>query len=160
MSIKQATRLVIDSAEFARGGEVFVTKMPSIRIYDLAEVMIEEWHLVTVMITEYKIDLIGSKPGEKLYEELLSMEETRRTVELTKYFSVLPAFRGIYDNISYGYDDVISTEVDNPYNSANEEPLSKAELKDFLYRHGLLEDSGKERVHPDSRYFPVKREGM
>lgn len=162
MSIKQATGLVIDSAEFARGGEVFVTKMPSIRIYDLAQVMIKELApLYGYDPQTINIDLIGAKPGEKLYEELLSMEETRRTMELDKYFSVLPAFRGIYDNISYEYTDILSAEVANPYNSANEKPLSKAELKDFLCQHGLIEDSGVERNHPDSRYFPgEKEEGM
>jgi FlaA1/EpsC-like NDP-sugar epimerase len=142
MSISQATKLVIDSAEYARGGEVFVTKMPVIRIRDLAEVMIEE------LAPRFghdpqniSIEIIGTKPGEKLYEELMNIEETRRTIELANYFSVLPAFRDIYDNISYEYSDIISREVTNPYNSANETPLGKAELKDFLYEHGLIHDA-------------------
>ena len=42
---------------------------------------------------------IGTKPGEKLYEELMSEEETGRAIELPNYFSVLPAFKGIYEDI-------------------------------------------------------------
>ena len=65
MSIKQATSLVIDSAEYAKGGEVFVTKMPSIRIHDLARIMIEELGPRYGYAPEdLSIDIIGSKPGK------------------------------------------------------------------------------------------------
>ncbi len=142
MSISQATKLVIDSAEYAKGGEVFVTKMPVIRISDLAEVMIEELAPRFGHDPEdISIEVIGTKPGEKLYEELMNLEETRRTIELSNYFSVLPAFRDIYDNISYEYPDVLSRKVTNPYNSSNEQPLSKAELKNFLREHELINEA-------------------
>lgn len=142
MSISQATKLVIDSAEYAKGGEVFVTKMPVIRISDLAEVMIEELAPRFGHDPEdISIEVIGTKPGEKLYEELMNLEETRRTIELSNYFSVLPAFRDIYDNISYEYPDVLSREVTNPYNSSNEQPLSKGELKSFLREHELINET-------------------
>lgn len=152
MSISQATRQVIDSVEYAKGGEVFVTKMPIIRIYDLAKVMIEE------LAPRYghnpediKIDIVGSKPGEKLYEELMNFEETRRTVELENYFAILPAFRDLYKNISYEYPDTISSSVDRPYNSANEVALTPTELKHFLLNYGLLEEPEKTIIHPYSK---------
>ena len=60
MSIKEAVRLVIDSAMLARGGEVFVTKMPVIRINDLAEVMIQELNPKGSSVNEkIKIEKIG-----------------------------------------------------------------------------------------------------
>jgi FlaA1/EpsC-like NDP-sugar epimerase len=143
MSIKEATRLVIDSATLARGGEVFVTKMPVIRISDLAEVMIQE------LAPQYghdpaKIDVkvIGFKAGEKLYEELMNNEETRRTYELDLYFAILPAFRHLYMDISYEYPDILSKNVTNPYNSDNERPLTQMELTQFLYENELLADEG------------------
>jgi FlaA1/EpsC-like NDP-sugar epimerase len=139
MSIQDAVTLVIESSALACGGEVFITKMPVIRIQDLAEVMIEE------LAPKYghrpedvKIDIIGSKPGEKMYEELMSSEETRRAIELERYFSVPPAFRSIYQNIDYSYPDVVSKKVENPYNSSNEKPLNKEELRQFLYDNKLL----------------------
>lgn len=141
MSIHDATRLVIDSSLIAKGGEVFVTKMPVIRIQDLAECMIE------VLAPKYgynpkdiEIKTIGSKPGEKLYEELMSGEETRRTCELEQYFSVLPAFKNIYKDIEYDYPGKLQDSISNPYNSEYETPLNHGELLEFLNEHKLLED--------------------
>jgi len=141
MSIDEAVRLVIDSAFFAKGGEVFVTKMPVIQIIDLAKVMIQE------LAPKYgknpediKIKIIGSKPGEKLYEELMTDEETPRTTELERYFSVSPAYKPMNRNIDYSYEGAISGTVDNAYNSANETKMTQDELKDFLYNNKLIEE--------------------
>ena len=141
MSIKEAVKLVIESANLACGGEVFITKMPIIRIKDLAEVMIEE------LAPQYgheperiEIKTIGAKAGEKMYEELMNLEETRRAIELERYFAVPPAFRSLYQDIRYEYSDIISTEVNNPYNSSNEKPLDKEGLRSFLNQNNLLDD--------------------
>lgn len=140
MSIKEATRLVIDSSRIARGGEVFVTKMPVIKIQDLAECMIEELApRYGHKPEEIKIKIIGSKPGEKLYEELMSYEETRRTCELSDYFSVLPALSNMYKNIGSDYPNKISDNINNPYNSEVEKPLTKSQLMAFLRDNELLE---------------------
>jgi FlaA1/EpsC-like NDP-sugar epimerase len=153
MSIDQAARLVIDSSALARGGEVFITKMPVIRIRDLAEVMISELapryghDAVDIVIT-----VIGTKPGEKMYEELMSQEETRRAIELSSYFVVLPAFRSLYRNVRYDFEDIITDTVSNPYHSGNEEKLTQKELKLFLTEQGLLEEMPK--PHPDARHWP------
>ena len=154
MSIREAVQLVINSAEIALGGCVFITKMPVIRIKDLAEVMIEELAPVYGFSTnDIKIKVIGTKPGEKMYEELMSQEETRRALELPKYFVVKPAFESLYRKIDYKYDDIISEEVTNPYHSGNEPKLSKSELKDFLISNRLLDES-MDTKHPAERYWP------
>ena len=139
MSLHEAVQLVIDSAVICHGGEVFVTKMQVIRIKDLAEVMIEELAPAHGFAPhDIRIDIIGSKPGEKLYEELMTGEETRRTRELPRYFVVCPAFANLYKKSQYAYPDLIRREVSKPYNSANEPCMSKAELRDFLYNNALL----------------------
>lgn len=154
MSIEQAARLVLDSSALARGGEVFITKMPVIRIKDLAEVMIREiaprygHDPASIPITE-----IGAKPGEKMYEELMSLEETRRAVELTDYFAVLPAFHGLYRETAYDYDDIVPGVVTNPYNSCNEAPMTQEQLTRFLYVNKLLEEP-VEGSHPAQRHWP------
>lgn len=154
MSIDQAVRLVIDSAELAKGGEVFITKMPVIRIADLAAVMIRELAPLSGFKPEdIQIEEIGTKPGEKLYEELMSHEEMRRAVELKDYFAVLPAFRGIYRDINYDYIDMVTDHIDNPYNSANERPLEQDELHDFLIANDLLLPA-EMKSHPVRRYWP------
>jgi FlaA1/EpsC-like NDP-sugar epimerase len=140
MSIHEAVKLVIDSAAYACGGEVFITKMPVVRIQDLAEVMIQELAAVYNHRPEtIQIENIGVKPGEKMYEELMNLEETRRALELKQYFVVLPAFTGLYRNIHYEYSDTVSQTVTNPYNSGNETCLSKDQLADFLKANNLLE---------------------
>jgi FlaA1/EpsC-like NDP-sugar epimerase len=139
MSLEEAVRLVMDSIFLAQGGEVFVTKMPAIRITDLAAVMIQalaEPHGYQPEAIEVKI--IGSKAGEKLYEELLNEEEVRRTVELPAYFVVLPAFRAVYKTINYAYPGQDDRKLDAPFNSATEQPMSQTALLDYLHRHNLL----------------------
>jgi FlaA1/EpsC-like NDP-sugar epimerase len=139
MSIKEAIRLVLESSFLAMGGEVFITKMPVIRIKDLAEVMISELapHY-GFSSDDIEIKTIGVKPGEKMYEDLMNQEETRRTWELKNYFTVFPAFRNMYQNIAYDYPDIISKSVSNPYCSHNEPFLTKDELKTFLHKNNLL----------------------
>lgn len=156
MSIEESVRLVIDSLLHAKGGEVFITKMPVVRIEDLAIAMINELAPIyghdpdTIEITN-----IGSKPGEKLYEELMSPEETRRAVELEQYFSVQPAFRGIYHDIDYDYSDIVSKTVTNPYVSMDEKALGVNEIQDLLKEYGLLGAPSEESI---ARYWPGDKE--
>ncbi|UCH24163.1 MAG: polysaccharide biosynthesis protein [Deltaproteobacteria bacterium] len=159
MSIEEAVQLVVDSGFLSCGGEVFVTKMPAIRIQDLAEVMIQE--LAPAYDHDPKniqMKIIGHKPGEKMYEELLNLEETRRSWELSKYFVVLPAFTDIYRNITYDFPDIRSKNIASSYNSANVVPLSKKQLAKFLKEKNLLRvDTGKQK-HSDENHSqgPVK----
>lgn len=155
MSIREAVRLVIDSVQLACGGEVFVTKMPVIRIKDLAEIMIQE------LADEYghqseriEINIIGVKPGEKMYEELMSQEETRRSWELELYYAVLPAFTSIYRDIVYHYQTMKTRSVTNPYHSGNEKPLTQVQLLEFLNTNDLLHGKSADVEHPTERHWP------
>ncbi len=153
MSLEDAVRLVIDSALLAKGGEVFVTKMPTMCIRDLAKIMIEDLaprygHLPE----DIEITYIGAKPGEKLYEELMNHEEVRRSIELERYFVVTPAFTCMYRTIEYQYSGIVSASVTEPYNSANQGALSREELRHFLKTNRLLEDKTESR--PTERFWP------
>ncbi|KJS31441.1 MAG: capsule biosynthesis protein CapD [Desulfatitalea sp. BRH_c12] len=155
MSIKEAVRLVIDSAVLARGGEVFITKMPIMKVSDLALVMIS--HLAESFghcPDSIDIQVIGVKPGEKMYEELMCSEETRRALELPDYFAVLPAFKSLYANIVYDYPEVVSQTVNTPYHSGNDRCLTKAELADFLIQNDLLHEDPRLCSHPAERIWP------
>lgn len=155
MSIQEAVRLVIESAFLALGGEVFITKMPVIRILSLAEVMIQELApFYGYKANEIEIDIIGFKPGEKLYEELMNQEETRRAWELQSYFVILPAFTCLYRNIPYEYPDIISKTVVKAYNSKSEKSLIKGQLSKFLKKNNLLKEDPAEGKHPAERYWP------
>lgn len=153
MSIYQAVQLVINSIALSQGGEVFVTKMPVIYIKDLAEIMVRElapkygWQPEKI-----DIQIIGSKPGEKLYEELMTAEETRRTVELTSYFSVTPAFSSLYKDINYNYPDIVNKNITTPYNSATEPKLSQQDLQNFLLANKLIEGEPGTQFEPTQHY--------
>ncbi|NJM33047.1 MAG: polysaccharide biosynthesis protein [Limnobacter sp.] len=139
MTLQEAVRLVMSSVFLAKGGEVFVTKMPVARISDLAEVMIAELaprHGLPPQ--EVAVRCIGGKPGEKLYEELLSEEEMRRTLELEDFFAILPAFKSVYRNIDYCYEGLVAEHVSNPYNSRLEQAMSSTELAAYLRVNHIL----------------------
>jgi UDP-N-acetylglucosamine 4,6-dehydratase len=80
ISIENAVKFVIDSLEIMTGGELYVPRIPSMKIIDLA-------HAVS---PESKLEEIGMRPGEKLHEEMISADDSRRTVILKNRFVVTP----------------------------------------------------------------------
>jgi FlaA1/EpsC-like NDP-sugar epimerase len=154
MGVREAVQLVIDSASLAYGGEVFITKMPAVRIKDLAEVMIQELAPKHGHSPEdIPIQMIGTKPGEKMYEELMNDEETRRTWELQRYFVVHPAFPSLGRD-KHSYSDLMSTTVTNSYHSGNQRHLSKSDLTQFLQDNQLLGEDSSATPVPAERYLP------
>jgi FlaA1/EpsC-like NDP-sugar epimerase len=140
MTIEEAANLVLQSVPISRGGEVFVTKMPVIRIPDLAEVMIK------LLAPKYgyspediKLVEIGSKPGEKLYEELMTDQEVFRSLELKDMFVVTPAFKSLFQLIRYEYPDTVATELKKSYISETETPLTTEEIEKYFRDHQVLE---------------------
>jgi len=137
MTLPEAVRLVLKSLRMAHGGEVFVTRMPVIRIVDLVHQLIE---LVAPLYgrdpAAIGIACIGPRPGEKMYEELTTDEELRRTLELDELYAVLPAFRNIYDRITYSYPN--AQPAKKAHNSATEVPVGRAYLREFLLQPGVL----------------------
>ncbi len=81
ISLEQGVRFVIRCAEQMHGGEVFVPKIPSMTILDLAK----------SIAPEASVNVIGIRPGEKLHEVLISEDEARTTVELEDMYVVQPA---------------------------------------------------------------------
>ena len=139
MSINQAVDLLLESVGLACGGEVFITKMPVISIEMLAEVMIEHMAKSYGYLPEdIKINEVGLRAGEKMYEELLTVEETRRTVELKDFFVVKPAFTGVYSRARYEYSAALRDSVECSYISSGEPKLTKQEIFALLVRTGLL----------------------
>lgn len=163
MSISESVGMVLESAALARGGEVFITKMPVVAIPDLARAMIDQSAARHGFDPKsLPIEVIGMKPGEKLYEELLSDEETRRSLELERYYVVLPAFRGLYQDVEYEYPGLVSSEVATAYTSAVQPPLGVSEIVAMLQREGLLEDAEPEppAITTLRRYWPGDKEAV
>jgi len=84
MTIPQAIGLVFKAAQNCYGGEIFVTKMPAMKILDLAAVIYNHYQ------PDLKYKVIGSRPGEKKHEMLVSEHESPRTVEDEHFRIILP----------------------------------------------------------------------
>ncbi len=81
LSLEQGVHFVINCIEQMEGGEVFVPKIPSTTILDLAK----------AIAPEAEVEIIGIRPGEKLHEVLISEDEARSTVETDDMYIVQPA---------------------------------------------------------------------
>lgn len=80
LTLEQGVRFVIRCIEQMRGGEVFVPKIPSMKIVDLAR----------AIAPQAELEVMGIRPGEKLHEALVSADEARATVEMEDMFVVQP----------------------------------------------------------------------
>ena len=81
ISLQDGVNMVMWALENAMGGEVFVPKIPSYRITDLAE----------AIGPECEHPVIGIRPGEKVHEEMITGSDSLNTVDLGRYFAILPA---------------------------------------------------------------------
>jgi UDP-N-acetylglucosamine 4,6-dehydratase len=82
ITLPEAVDFVISSIEQMVGGEIFVPKIPSVRIIDLAN----------AIAPDARQELIGIRPGEKLHEVLLMSDEARHTIDCGDRYAVLPEF--------------------------------------------------------------------
>ena len=83
ITLQQGVDFVINSVERMHGGEIFVPKIPSMNIMDLAE----------VIAPECKVEFVGIRPGEKLHEVMVPEDDARSTVELEDRFVIQPSFQ-------------------------------------------------------------------
>lgn len=82
ITLDQGVQFVIDSLERMHGGEIFVPKIPSMRVVDLAK----------AIGPDCEIKIIGIRPGEKLHEAMIMADDARHTVEFDDYYVIQPEF--------------------------------------------------------------------
>ncbi len=80
ISIDQAVKFVIDSLEMMQAGELYVPRIPSMRIADLA----------AAVAPNVELEEVGMRPGEKLHEEMISADDSRRTIVMPGRYVVTP----------------------------------------------------------------------
>lgn len=80
ITLEQGARFVIRCLELMQGGEIFVPKIPSMRLSDLAE----------ALAPQCRRDIVGMRPGEKLHEVLISADESRHAVEHDGMYVIYP----------------------------------------------------------------------
>lgn len=82
ITLEQGVQFVIDSVSRMQGGEIFVPKIPSMSITDLAK----------AIAPECEIDVIGIRPGEKLHEVMITEDNARTSLEYDSYYVIQPEF--------------------------------------------------------------------
>jgi len=134
MSIPQAVELVLKTAKLAIGGETFILKMPTLKLGDLAEV------LITDLAPKYGYNLrkvfiktIGLRPGEKEDEELMTEEEATRALELENMFVIMPYLR----RGEHLYPGALPAKIKG-YSSKDQKPLSQKAIRELLYQEKIL----------------------
>lgn len=83
ITLDQAIDFVVNSLDVMQGGEIFIPKLPSMRVGDMA----------AALCPECKVKITGIRPGEKMHEVMVPMNEARNTYEYDKYFVINPAYR-------------------------------------------------------------------
>lgn len=119
ISIEQAVQFVMDSLELMHGGELYVPRIPSMRIVDLA----------TAVAPNAKLEEVGMRPGEKLHEEMISADDSRRTILIKDRYVVTPVVA------EWGYKTPTGTPMAEgiPYQShTNELWMTQEDIRKFL----------------------------
>ena len=130
LTLEDAIKLLFKATYESQGGEIFVMKMPTCRIIDLAEVLIEDSGKKDVKIKE-----LGIRPGEKLHELLFSEYESENTVYYDEeYYVILPTI--VIEGLNEHYANQKKVDLIN-YNSS-EGLMSKSEIKQMLTKGGFL----------------------
>ncbi|THF80798.1 SDR family NAD(P)-dependent oxidoreductase [Cohnella fermenti] len=92
MTPSQAIQLMLEANELSLGGEVFVLKMPIVKLQSLAEVIIEEVSKKYLNNKFVEIDEIGLRPGEKMKEELMTEDEFEKMIDTKFMYILLPNY--------------------------------------------------------------------
>lgn len=133
MSVPLAVELVLKAAEMAEGGEIFILKMPALRMGELADVVVEEYAREHGHDPgKIRIDVIGKRPGEKMYEELMTADEAERAYEVKEMFVVLPQKMDIVGHLTHEFPVSFSKAQKEEYSSKNAVMLSKEEIRQLL----------------------------
>tara|TARA_B100000941_G_scaffold253819_1_gene201675 strand:+ start:1408 stop:2412 length:1005 start_codon:yes stop_codon:yes gene_type:complete len=126
ITLEESIDMVLFTIKNSIGGEVFVPKIPSYRISDLAK----------AICPSCKIINIGIRPGEKIHEEMITVSDSFSTIDIGKYFLILPSNEKEFVNYYEKKFKVKRVPRGFSYNSGkNEEFLSKKEIRELLVKH-------------------------
>lgn len=126
MPMDKAIQLVLFALKYGKGGEVFVQKTPATNIHNLLQAILSIFNK-----KNYKINIIGTRHGEKHYESLLTREEMAKAKDMGEYFCINSDQRDLNYDLYFakGSKDISSFE---DYNSNNAEQLTIDKTKKIL----------------------------
>ena len=122
ITLKESIEMVLWTLQYSKGGEIFVPKIPSFKIVDLA----------TAINADAKIKIIGIRQGEKIHEDLITLSDSTSTYDFGKYYAILN-YHSESIIKSYGLKNIKKVPASFCYNSgSNPDYLDVNQLKERL----------------------------
>lgn len=127
ISLQDGVNLVMFAIEHHLGGEIFVPKIPSYKIMDVAE----------AIAPECKTRVVGVRPGEKLHEEMITDTDSLNTIDLGKYYAILPSVSLIYSDEEFlKHHNAVKVPFGFKYNSGtNTEWETVESIRQLIVEH-------------------------
>src|SRR5207248_5062087 len=126
ITLQQGVEMVLWSIDNSLGGEIFVPKIPSYKILDLAE----------AIGPECERRIVGIRAGEKVHEEMITASDSYKTVDLGQYFAILSSSGEHTSDAYLGRREGTKVTPGFSYNSGgNDHFLSVAELRELIQTH-------------------------
>ena len=120
ITLEQGVDFVLDCLDCMKGGEIFIPKLPSMRVVDLAR----------AISPDCELEVMGTRPGEKLHEVMISEDDSANVVEYDDYFVIQPSFQWWRkENVNGGKKVKDGFRYDS---YSNEQWLSVPRLKELL----------------------------
>lgn len=107
LKLEQAVEMVLEAIQNMQGGELYVKKIPSMKMPDLAN----------AVAPSLAIKEVGIRPGEKVHEQMITKEDARNTLEFDEYYIILPEID--LENITHKYPKGKPVAADFEYHSGN-----------------------------------------
>ena len=126
MSQHNAATLVLESLDMMQGSEIFITKMPVLKLREFSEAIFQLYNQTLGReraFTTESYQIIGARAGEKMYEELMTDEERPRSIEKDKFFVVLPSHFDLYSKL-FAESGGSDRHPNRTYNSHEESSLT------------------------------------
>lgn len=121
LKIEDAVEMVVQALHDMEGGELYVKKIPSIKITELAE----------AIAPNLKVKEVGIRPGEKIHEQMITKEDARNTLEFSDYYIIFPEVN--FEHIIHKYKEGKPVAKDFEYHSGNNKQwLSIDEMKKLI----------------------------
>jgi UDP-N-acetylglucosamine 4,6-dehydratase (inverting) len=125
ISLEEGVELVWHAFEDMRGGEIYVKKIPSMKVTDLAR----------AVSPNAKHEIVGIRPGEKLHEQMISEEDALYTYEFSGHFKILPSINGWYDDPER-IGEGVKVDQNFRYSSDNnKEWMEVSDLQDWIEKN-------------------------
>lgn len=128
ITLEQGVQFVLDNLERMHGGEIFIPKIPSMCVTDLAK----------AIGPECEVKVVGIRPGEKLHEVLISEDDTRYTLDFETYYAVMPIVHN--SHVQIYVDGVVGRPCPDGFRYASDTNTNWLSLDQIRTMAGLTDD--------------------